>query len=251
MDITFDNVSLNTSPYRVTGLKHEHASPRETFLYDLARERGSILIDADYKSKEIVIAGRITGDTQADLEDNIDAFKELISRINKSLDIEYSTGTRRYKNAYSNDVVIDRQFFHLSYAPFEVKFIVPSGVGEDTALTTDTETGITVASKSDSIVIGGSAYPTPNVKLTFSAVSGGNQVSLTLGGDKVTFDGTLATSDVLIFDIENKKVTLNGVEKDYVGLFPKFAIGTNNYQVDINGTSRTYAIEISYKKKWL
>lgn len=251
MEITFDNVSLNTTPYRVTGLKHEHASPRETFLYDLARERGSILIDADYKSKEIVVAGRITGSSKADLETKIDAFKELVSRINKNLDIEYSTGTRRYRNAYANDLVIDRQFFHLSYAPYEVKFVIPSGVGEDTTATTDTENGITTGSKSDSIVIDGSAYPTPNVKLTFTAVSGGNQVSLTLGGDKVTFDGTLAVNDVLIFDIENKKVTLNGTEKDYTGLFPKFEIGTNNYQIDVNGTSRTYNLEISYKKKWL
>lgn len=251
MDITYDSVSLNSGNYRVTGLKHEQSSQRESYSYDLARERGSILIEGNFKSKEIVVAGRVKGADKATLESNIDTLKELLSRASKSLSIEYSTGTRIYKNCMATDIVVDRQYFHLSYAPFEVKFTVPGGVGEDGSQTTVTQSGVTSATNSSSATIGGSTFPTPTVKLTFASATGVNQVSFSLGGDKVTYDGSITASDVLIFDLDNKKVTLNGVEKDYTGLFPKFVIGSNSYEVVTNGSARNYGLEIAYKKKWL
>lgn len=251
MDISFDNVSLNSGNYRVTRLKHEHSSQRESYSYELARERGSILIEGNFKSKDVVVEGRISGSSKAELETNIDTLKEVLSRASKNLDIEYSTGYRRYRNCMAVDIVVDRQYFHLSYAPFEVKFVIPSGVGEDTSNTVVTQTGVTVATNTNAVTIGGSTFPSPTVKITFASATSVTQASLTIGGDKVTYDGTLVASDVLIFDLDNKKVTLNGIEKDYTGLFPKFVVGSNSYQIITNGTAMNYSVEVSYKKKWL
>lgn len=251
MQISFDSVSLTSDPYAMTKLKHESSSPRDTYLYQLARERGGIVVDSNYRSKNLVIGGRITGNDPADLEAKIDAFKELMSREKKNLDIDYAGGTRRYAGCYATNVDIDREYFHLNYVPFQVEFIAPSGVGEDTNATVDTTTGCTTAVKTGTEVVAGSAYPTPAIKITFASVTGVTTTSFSLNGDKITYSGAIAASDVLIFDTENKKVTKNGAEVDFVGMFPSFAVGNNNWQVDTNGTARNYAIEFSYKKKYL
>lgn len=251
MDISFDNVALTSTPYALTALKHESSSPRETFLYQLARERGGIVVDANYRSKSLVIAGRITGSDASDLESKIDAFKELMSREKKNLDIDYAGGTRRYAGCYAVDVKIDRQYFHLNYCPFEVEFVAPSGVGEDTNATTHTTSGCTTGVKTGTESVGGSTFPTPTVKLTFTSATGVTTTSFSLNGDKITYSGAIAASDILIFDVENKKVTKNGAEVDYVGMFPAFIVGNNDWQVDTNGSARNYAIEFSYKKKYL
>lgn len=250
MNITFDNVGLSVAPYALAELKHEKTSDRDFISFGLARERGSILVDTNYKTKEITIAGRITGTNQADLENNIDITKELLSREGKNLDIDYAGGTRRYK---ATNIIfdVDRQYFNLNYAPYSATFFVPSGVGEDIAVTNQQTTGITVASKVGSITILGTAYPMPTVKLTFSAGVAVASASLLVNGLKITYTGTIASTDVLIFDIENKKVTLNGVEKDFTGMFPQFVIGVNAWKIDVASTSHTYKCDIDYYKKYL
>lgn len=250
MDITFDNVGLNTTPYGIKGINHEETAPRDINSFGLAKERGSIIVDTNYQAKTIQIEGIITGSSQADLESKVDAFKELMSREMKNLDIDYAGGIRRYK-ATAGQVSINRQYFHLNYAPFTVTFIIPSGVGEDITVTNNQTTGITQASKSALVTILGTAYPTPTAKLTFSACNAVSVVSFMVAGTKITYTGAIAVNDVLIFDTENKKVTLNGVEKDFTGMFPSFVVGENTWQIDVTSTSHTYKLDIDYYKKFL
>jgi hypothetical protein len=254
MNITFDNVGLNSSPYGIKGINHEETAPRDILSFSLARERGSIIVDTNYQSKIIQIEGNITGSSPADLENKIDTFKELMSRELKNLDIDYAGGTRRYK-ATANATQINRQFFHLNYAPFTVSFIIPSGVGEDITATNQQTLAIpattAVPSYVSSITIGGTAYPQPTFKLTFTAQAGISAVSLLVNGSKITYTGTIAVNDVLVFDTENKKVTLNAVEKDYTGIFPSLIIGNNVWQTDVICTTATYKMDIDYYKKYL
>jgi phage-related protein len=250
MNITFDNVGLNNAPYSIKNIRHEQSSPREIYLQNLSRERGAVLVGYNYRPKEIVIVGRITGTDKVDLETKIDAFKEILSRDNKNLDIDYATGTRRYV-AYADDVIINRDYFHINYAPFEVKFIVPSGVGKDITATVDTINGTTTATKTGTLHVDGSAFPNPTIKLTLTAVTAVTALSFLCNGDKITLTQTLLVNDVIIIDTENKKVTVNGVEKDYTGMFASFVVGDNAWQIDLTRTVCTYNIEISYFKKFL
>ena len=250
MNIAFDNVSLNNNPYQFTELDHEKSAPRETFMYDLARERGGVIVGDNYKPKEVVITGRIVGDDKNALESNIDSFKELMARFNKNLDLDYASGTRRYV-ATPIEVDIDRKYFHLSFVPFKVTFLVPSGVGEDITQTASIQNGITVSPYNGSINIGGSAYPLPSIEITITSIIGGLDISLQCNGDKITLTNSLVANDVVVFDIQNKKVTLNGSEKDYTGVFPKFNVGTNNYIITINSSARNFNVEVDYFKKWL
>ena len=250
MNITFDNISLNTAPYLLAELDHEKSSSRDVYMYDLTRERGSIFVGENYKPKEFIITGRITGANKATLETNIDAFKELMSRAMKNLDLEYSTGTRRYV-AVASMIDINRKFFHLSFAPFTVTLVAPSGVGEDITQTVLTQAGITTATYNGTAHIDGSAYPKPTIKMTVKAASAMTAISFQNNGDKVVLTNALVLNDVVIFDCANKKVTLNGAEKDYTGIFPEFIIGDNAYQLAVTRTTGTIDLEISYAKKYL
>ena len=58
-------------------------------------------------------------------------------------------------------------------------------------------------------------------------------------------------TNILIFDILNKKVTLNGVEKDYTGIFPTFNVGVNSFTVDTTRTAAQWDLVIRYKKYYL
>jgi hypothetical protein len=250
MNITFDNVGLNSAPYAIKGINHEETAPRNITSFSLAKERGSIIVDSNYNSKTIQIEGIVSGSDPADLENKIDTLKELMSRELKNLDIDYAGGVRRYK-ATVNSMQINRQYFHLNYAPFTATFVIPSGVGEAITITNQQITGITDPSKTGSTTILGTAFPMPTIKLTFTAVSAVTAVSFTAGGTKITYSGAILVNGVLIIDIENKKVSLNGSEKDYTGMFPAFVIGNNDWVIDVTSTSHTYKLDIDYYKKYL
>ena len=251
MDIKFDNTSLNSNQYTCTGIKHEESTPRETYIYNLARERGGIIVDTNYKPKEVVVVGRITGVSQANLEENIDTFKELLSREAKNLEITYATGTRRYKGAMATKVSINREYMHLTYAPYEATFLIPSGVGEDTTLATMLWEGITSSPLSDTMDTVGSAFPEPTITITINSITAGTAISLTINGDKITLTDTIIASDVIVFDIANKKVTLNGTEKDYTGIFPHFTVGENGFDLAVTSSARDYDLLLEYYPKYL
>ena len=164
MQITFNNVSLMTDPYSVRSFSSEETNNKELYVYNLARRRGGNLVNAEYQVKRFTILGTIKGDNKADLEANIDAFKALMDQHSKNLDIEYSGSTRRFI-ATAAKVDVKRDYFNMTFAPFEIEFVVPDGVGYDTARTEDTATGITDLTQDETIVIGGSAPP-DDFKLT-------------------------------------------------------------------------------------
>ena len=250
MQVLYDNVNLNSTPYSITNLAYENDPRRNVYAYKLSRERGEVIVGAGYISKTITIQGRIQGNDKSDLDDKIDTFMELVGRREKNLDIDHGTGTRRFI-VIKTGGGIKRVFYQLNYADFEITFLAPEGVGKATTQTTETETAITDAIKTGSWTVGGSAYPTPQVQLTFTSTDTVSAVSLKVNGDKITINEAIADNDVVIFDIENKKVTLNGVEKDYDGIFPRFDIGANSYEIDITSTSHQYDLTLSYFKRYL
>ena len=249
MNITLDSISLMTSPYRVKKMTVEDVENREISVMGLARQRGGLLLNAELKPKKFTLIGAITGTDQADLDDNIDTFKELITRRSKDLDMTYGSGTRRYIVTASK-INIPREHYHIDYCPFEVEFIAPAGVGYDTTETTETQTGITDLTKNDAITIAGSAPPDVKLTLTFTAENAITSLDFLANGNKITLTAAFTSTDVVVFDAENMKVTLNGTEVAYTGIFPEFFIGSNDYLIEAHGTSCTYNYTLAYTKTY-
>lgn len=250
MNITYDNVSLTTSPYIVEKIQHKGVTQRELFTYGLARQRGASILNAEYKAKSFKLNGFIVASSQADLDAKIDELAELLARRNKNLDIDHNGGTRRYVATVAS-VTMPSEHYHISYIPFEVLFIVPSGVGTDSTETVQTTAGITNLINTNTLSVVGSATPKMRTQLTLTAENGCTKLEFLCNGDKLTIDATFASGDVIIIDEANLKVTINGIEQPYTGIFPQFGLGANVYSLQFTGTSVEYTSSFSYLKTYL
>jgi phage-related protein len=250
MQIYFDNTSLMTPPYSIRTIDHDSLSPRELTTFNLARQRGGVLVDADYKPKTIKVAGTITGADMANLEDNIDAFKSLLGRQGKNLDIEYGGSIRRYE-ATAVKIEIPRESYHLTFAPFTVEFYVPSGVGKDASSTSQALSGISASPYVNTLSIGGTANTVPKITITFTAVNAISKVEFLCNGDKITIARSFAVNDILVIDCENMQVTVNGAVIDYTGIFPMFGVGANIYEIDVTATSFAYNLLFNFYQMYI
>jgi len=85
--IKFDSTELVNTTYIPRTIKHETIPQRYQSLLQMSGDDGAILVSSRYGEKIITINGILTGTSEANLEANIDSFKELFSRENKNLDI--------------------------------------------------------------------------------------------------------------------------------------------------------------------
>jgi hypothetical protein len=136
-------------------------------------------------------------------------------------------------------------------AEFDVTVICPEGVALATSTTNHSADAKTSASYSGTVTIAGSARPKPIITITFSAATSVTQTSFQIGSEKVQLNNAITAGDVVVFNTESKKVTLNGTEKDYDGIFPLFDIGDNDYIVATNGSARTWNLDIDYNAMYL
>ena len=184
----------------------------------------------------------------------IDDFKELFSRPEKSLDISWDGGTRRYVATCSTHA-FDRDHYHINGVPWTAEFIVSSGVGKDTGdtlaldeneLTTDDGDVESDFIGEDSFDLEGSKAPQPVITLEMAAATSdmlGIEYENADTGERIIItrdaDWDQAGKQIII-DCANKRVTdnLSGteqVEGKFFGTFPRFKLGTNNVRIRSGG----------------
>jgi hypothetical protein len=149
---------------------------------------------------------------------------------------------------------IVREFYHNLFAPFTAEFIIPSGVGIDpTAQNPVAVTGITAATYGGTFSMIGSYPARPIITITITAASSLTVINFTNNGDKITITKTLSPGDVIVINCDNKKVTYNGLEIDYDGIFPRCVIGVaaNAYNIALTRTSATFNLSVSYNPTYL
>jgi phage-related protein len=247
--ITFDGVSLEDSTYQTRFIKHESLPDRALAILKIARNDGVIIISDTYNQKIIEVRGILKGDSQTDLEQKIDTFTELISRTAKNLDIGYAGGTRRYiATAINPDDAFDRDHFHISYVPYVIHFLVPSGLGKDITETQNAYADITAWHYENTVTITGSYPAKPKIIIDFNTAGTCDSIQFTntTTNTQITISkdtGDFSNGDILLIDCEKRKVTLNGADYDFDGIFPRFVVGTNNFQIDFFGASVTQDLE--------
>lgn len=236
--ILFDSIELRNTTYIPRFVKHESATERELNILNLARDDGGVLVNDRRGVKRIQLQGVLTATTTALLETAIDNFKELLSRQAKNLDIEWAGGTRRYVATCASHN-FDRDFFHLLFVPWTAEFVVVSGVGSDTTITAEKHAvSVNANPYTWSSTFAGSSKPKPIVTLEFGAGHTnprGIQLKNTTNGQKIIYNkpSALVSGDTIIIDFEQKKLTLEGVEKPFYGVFPDLIIGANTFELTI------------------
>lgn len=256
--ITFDSNNLQTYAALVgivtNAIEHTNLPDKDTTLYPLANTNASVIPYVGYSSKVISIAGAIVGSSSSDLDSRIDTFKGYFNGKNKNLDIQYGASTRRYIATANKIAVTRRQKAY--FATFTVDFICTQPFGRNTSATTALNaSGRTASSYTDNHTFLGSApYQLPVITITYAAVSGGASfVSFgnNANGQGITItDQTWVATDVLEIDCVNKTVKKNGVEIDFLGAFPEFEPGSQNFTYSDGFTTRTLTENVIYYPMW-
>lgn len=230
--IKFDNTEIRTTSFTPRFIKHESATDREIGKLDLARENGSVMVSDRRGTKIISLQGFLSAASQSALETAIDSMKELFSRVEKYLDIEWEGSTRRYV-ATCQAHSFDRDHFHNNFVPWTAEFIVMSGIGEaiseDAIVTNDT---FTANYKTKAITLLGSAEPKIRFSITIDSPNNtikGLELKNTDNGDRIMVIHTSSLEGKVVeVDTRLKTVKIDGVAVKYYGVFPRFNVGVNN-----------------------
>ncbi len=236
--IQFDGTELLNTTYIPRFIKHESPPERILNILDLPRDDGSVLISGKYGRKYIPVQGVLVGSSESDLESKIDSFKELFSRVNKNLDITFAGATRRYK-ASVESFSFDRDYYNISYVPWQARFVIVEGVGEDTTETAYKD-GEEITPGTNGVqsvwTLAGTAPPKPRVTITPNATGADCRGVAILNEDNgqrimVPVSGGLSSGTPIEIDFRLKTAKLNGAGTEYFGQFPEMKVGANNMKI--------------------
>lgn len=250
--ISFDGVSLQTSYIVSREFNHEAIDNREANYQRLGARDGSKLVSVTFGVKRIEIEGTLKGDSIDDLEARQDQLKALFNKRERNLDIQYASGTRRYK-ASIESIKIDRRYYNIVFCPFTITFICanpPFG----TTLDTSTAQFNTIAANGTGTYSGtatftGTYRPFPVVKLTINSASNLSRIEFRNKNtnSKISIQRIFSAADVILIDTENINITVNGVNTDYDGVLPDFVQGGNDFAVHFYGNSYNASLKVIYR----
>jgi hypothetical protein len=248
--ISFDSNSLQTSSILTASIEHASLPAKEAQLYALAHGNKSTIPYVNYPNKSIRVSGKVIGSSVSNLDTLLDTFRGYFRGTDKNLDIGYGGSTRRYI-ATVNAISIDRPG-GLQYANFDIEFICTEPFGRNTtAASALTATGRTAAAYTDDHTFLGTApFQLPIITITITAVTGGTgflKFANSGNGQGILITGqTFAADDIVIINCEEKSVTLNGEDIDFIGAFPEFPPGDQSFSYTDGFTTRTFDIDVDY-----
>lgn len=255
--VVFDGFSLSDGDSLSVRRIINPGPVREINKTSVPRGDGEFLNGVFYRNREITVIGRVRAPTGADFNQLLDTVKAGLRTEEGDLDIiEEGLDPRRYVGTLSNfdGMLAERDYYHVTWLPFEAKFYCKP-FGHDRAYTSQTN-AITSSPAPDAVMNQGTVEAKPVFVFIFSSattVTTVNLKRLDMEGnvlDEIEYVGTIAASDVLVFDSENQQVTKNGVDVDYSGAFPLLDVGQNLFEYTIDGTFAA-TVTPKYKRTWL
>lgn len=254
MQITFNSTNLNDATnYFVEAMNNEDVAKQEVDTQKIARTNESVILRKNFGVKTIKMSLIVKDSSKALLDARLDILRGIVEAVDKNLDIDYASGTRRFVcTGFIKG--IDRR---LTWAKLDIEFICYKAFGEDTANTTEEFNDKTTNPYTDDIEIGGSAPAQPDITININAITldAGDkflQIKNTENGDyvKITADD-FQVDDVIVISSRTSLVTRNGNVIEYLGIMPEWNVGVNNWEYSDNFATRQVDISFAYKKLWL
>ena len=222
----------------------DSSTPLGPQVFDTAARDGGKLVAAYFKTKQITIKGRVVGVDYPTLNANLDALKQNMMGVNLNLDVNDGTVCKRYIVTNQADVQIPRDRTMLTFANFSVTYLVidpPFGIdavqgGAINTFTALTSPNVTVDLFTSTLVFSGSAQPAAKVVVTFT--NPGDLYALDVvdvsNSRSMNLTYAFAAGDVLVVDLVNYTVQVNGIDINYTGQLPNWQ-SVAGQQIGING----------------
>jgi len=249
--IQFNSNNLESAYLLINKLNKSDIPTREIQNENLSFQDGFKTLSNFWRSRTIVIGGTIDASSSAHLASLLDTLKKNLSGVDKNLDVDYGASTRRFKGTLAR-FEAPEEFYNITHLPYSAEFICqPFGYG--TSDVSFASNDITAASKNETMTIQGTYKPNPIITLTFGTSASASSVVVTNNttGDAITITTAMVDGDVLIINTETKKITLNGIQIDFTGPIPEFAIDDNSLTIDMSGSVIKYDLLISYTPLYL
>lgn len=249
--ISFDSHNLSSSYLIVNRINKSDAPVRDVQVENLAFNDGFVIASDFWRSRTIKIAGMLDATSSGHLASLLDTLKQDLSGVNKNLDVDHGTGTRRYKGTLGR-LEAPEDFFNITHLPYTAEFICQP-FGYDTSSVNISSDDITGSSRTVTSTIQGTFRPLPTITITFTSETGASAVSFANNttGDTITITQAFNAADVLIINCEEQKVTVNGTQVDFAGPIPLFDVGSNEMVLTVAATSRDVDLDIDYTPRYL
>lgn len=232
-DIIFNWLWLQNANI-VTSFKNDDNLPAiDLIRYQNPIVDGGGVLRKRYTNKQIVLRWKLKADTEAELNNIIDVFKQKTSVVDWFLDIKTNWIYRRTKATVVSNNIMDRKNFNLTFVPFEITFetLDPFFYNKDAETITDTNiTGDHLME----FTYYWTAPSQPRVYFVFATGGWTDEMIFELNDRKLTVNHTMLDGDILLFDSVEKTVKINWTEVDYTWTFPTLIYGDNLFQYTIN-----------------
>jgi len=251
-DISFNGYGLQNSNIITSDINIEDIE-RDFQTVPVPNGHGQILNSDFWRSKQIRIKGTLVAATRAELETLIFNFKKELAVQEKNFDRIMGDGTKRRWICSATTIDVDAsQHYAITRATFNVVFDVLVPFGQKTAYTSSSFS-VSDLIFSEILENEGNAPGSPVWILVITAATAVTAVNITNNttGQEIEITESITSSGVLIFDSENKEVSLNGTEIDFDGQFPTLNPEGNSYTITVTGTSMTYELTAKNLPKFL
>lgn len=242
--VLFNGVNLETIIGLTILMTDPYKPPkRDLLMSKLARSDKSKVSSAFYKEKRIIVRVGVTRATRALLEQSLDSLANLVQAAEKELVLLQGGSQRKYYATLGDTVLLESGG---SYAEMDLVFECSDPFGYEMGATLLLAiSGYTSYYRGDQLNFGGSAmWQVPVITITYTAVSGGDSKSVTIGnqqtGQAITIMRTWAAGDVITVDAFNRAVQVNGVDVDFTGAIPEWKTGIGYWYYRDTFTSRTF-----------
>lgn len=244
----------------VPGLKivsnNPYVNPNRTLTTNpIARTNKSVTSSAYDKDKKLDVIVEIGQNTRELMDASLDILKQITQTREGLLIMNYATGNRQWTATKDNITPTDVLGGH---GTFDIEFELADPYGYDTGTTTIVQGAQTGATRTDHVVFGGSTETQqPVITITLTKVTSGSNHGITITnpstGQAIVINQVTGwtNGDVLVIDVANKNVTLNGNQIDSSGPIPEWALGAGLIQYADTFTSRTFSINVTYRKRYI
>lgn len=252
--VTFNSFSFQDASIITPDIDRYSMPTRVIQAMDITRSNRQKVVAAYLKEKVIKIAGVFVASTEEALQAKISEARKNLLTLEGVLQIPFNGLTIQYQATVSK-YEFPRKNYNKTFCNYIVEFsCVNPPYGVDSVVNTDTM-NTTTASASGSFTAGGEIDPEPTINVTVNSETAMTVFKITSDdtGESITITpgSGFSAGDILIIDSRSKSVLLNGAAQDYAGIFPLFAVGLNNFTVDITSTNHNVDVDVSWQDNYL
>lgn len=252
--VYFDGVDLTTlQNIYITDLIGLDTEPEAVFSNDkLSRRDGEVLFDKHYGKRKFQMAGVILANSRASYLQARSTLIQNLQSIEATLRVPFDDDSVDFTATLEN-VIFDNKGG--GFGSFSISFICSDPFGYD-AQNRVLLDGASTSSLSNSYslleTIGGT-YATPaTFTITFTGLTGstGKYVDIANeAGDNIRVTRDWSNDDVLVINMKDRTVKVNGALKDYTGNFWNFSVGDTTVTYSTNMTTATAHATCIYKRR--